>query len=185
MRTADELIDLLTAYNEIPNTLLCSADQNMELTAEWIRFLACDEMGGRVRDDCLLEPLDYYGVADTILAGSAYYLIQKGIRPTKVDFVDRKEEGFITDLDEIAKLDSLPKMWVHWKELADRVIPADYDMRDAAEAVELFDPQGVGASELLKHIADRMDYLSDRLDPGRAYDLDNAIRFALGLGSRD
>jgi hypothetical protein len=80
---------------------------------------------------------------------------------------------------DLLNMDSIEEMWDSWNKIADEVIPPSFDIVDAADGanyVRVDTDQG---------IRDRIEYLSDRLDPARCYWLDFNIRQYLGKPLRD
>jgi hypothetical protein len=75
---------------------------------------------------------------------------------------------------------SIEAMWEDWNKIASSVIPIDFDMRDAIEGANC--PDGCITEDSIR---ERMEYLSDRLDPARCYWLDYKIRLFLGKEMRD
>jgi hypothetical protein len=83
-------------------------------------------------------------------------------------------------LIQMSTAPDLKSIWEAWDEIASRVIPDDYELRDCCETID-FDPN---FEKTFVEIMSRMSYLSDRLDPARCFALDWAIRRCLGKAQR-
>jgi hypothetical protein len=100
------------------------------------------------------------------------------------EYVFMPPVDFTNSLLEISELSTIADIWERWNAIACFIIPSDYDMRNAAESVILYDDDFLSRNGNIEYIKYRMRYLSDRPDPARVYNLDMAIRFALGLSFR-
>jgi hypothetical protein len=90
------------------------------------------------------------------------------------------QDDIFNEMTAISKLDDLNKIWDRWNKIADTLI-GNLSLADIQKDIQF----GNDSEWDLEWIQGRFEYLADRADPMRCYQLDFAIRLLMGKTLRE